>query len=98
MSKRELRNYRPIALTDTVSKVEILSDADETLQRILDIVSQNGSECNVKFGNEMSQVLVMNVDDRDVGRTWRLDGNVIERMRESVRGERLICYQEQTSG
>lgn len=48
--------------------VVILSDSGETLQRILDVVIEYGYDINVKFGSEKSQALVVNRDDRDIGR------------------------------
>lgn len=38
----------------------ILSDVDETLQRILDLVPQYGSDLNIRFVSEKSQVLGVN--------------------------------------
>ena len=50
--------------------IVIMSEDSGELQEMLNIVAQYGREFGMKYNNEKSQVLVLNGEAADVGRTW----------------------------
>ena len=59
--------------------IVILSESKEDLQSLLDVIAGFGRDFDVKFTDEKSQVLVINGDDSDVGRTWKLGEMTLKR-------------------
>ena len=57
--------------------IVILSESKEDLQSLLDLVAGFGRD--LKFSDEKNQVLVINGDDSDVGRTWKLGEMTLKR-------------------
>ncbi len=62
--------------------VVILSESEESLQTMLNVVTEYGTDLNVKFSSEKSQVLVINDEEMDRNRTWTLGGIDIKRTNE----------------
>ena len=59
--------------------VILLGESSDELQELLDIVAEYGRDFNVKFNNGKSQVLVVNGEEADRGRTWKLNGEDVKR-------------------
>ena len=62
--------------------VVILSENAEDLQKMLNEVTGYGRDFRVKFSYEKSQVLVVNGQVEDEGKTWQLGDQVIQRVSE----------------
>ena len=62
--------------------VVVFSENHNDLQEMLNAVTDYGRDFDINFSKEKSQVLVVNGDDSDSGRTWKLGGNKIRRTKE----------------
>ena len=62
--------------------VVILSESDVNLQMMLDVVTEYGTDFNIRFSSEKSQVLVVNGEEMDRDRSWTLGGMEIKRTSE----------------
>ena len=62
--------------------IVILSESGNDLQLMLDVVNEYSVDFGVKFGMDKSQIMIVNNDQVDIERTWRLGENNVMRTNE----------------